>query len=77
MDRIIRVEELTGILGVSVATVYRWIRLGHIARPVQIGPRAVGWRESYVNAFMNRSEQSDNDSRCSPEDGNREARRTN
>lgn len=30
--------------GVSVSTLYDWMAKGLFPRPVQLGPRAVGWR---------------------------------
>jgi prophage regulatory protein len=54
LDRIIRAKELEGMLGVSKATVSRWSALGHLPKPIRIGPRAVGWQKSVIEAFIAR-----------------------
>jgi prophage regulatory protein len=52
LDRIIRRAELLGIVGVSAATLYRWIGEGHFPSPIKLGPNSVGWRSSEVKAWI-------------------------
>ena len=51
-DKMLRrsaVEELTAL---SRTTIYDFIREGKFPKPIQLGPRAVGWRESEVVGWM-------------------------
>ena len=51
-DRIMRVREVAAALGVSRATIYRYVDKGYIEPPLQIGSNAIGWRESYVMNYI-------------------------
>ncbi|MFM0696528.1 AlpA family phage regulatory protein [Paraburkholderia graminis] len=51
-DSILRRKDAAKFLGISVPTLDKWYSGGHIAKPIKIGPRAVGWRESYLKAFL-------------------------
>jgi prophage regulatory protein len=51
-DRFMRAEEVAGLMGISKPTLIRWADKGVFPKPVKIGPRAVGWRESVVDAYM-------------------------
>ena len=44
-----QVEQRTGL---SCSTLYQYIQDGHFPRPLALGPRAVGWLESDVNAWI-------------------------
>jgi prophage regulatory protein len=50
--RIIRRHELTGKVGYCLAHIYRLERAGRFPRRVQLGPRAVGWVEDEVEAWL-------------------------
>lgn len=52
MSIVIRISEAARTLGISRATLYRWIDRGLIDRPLQIGPRTVGWQRSYIDQFI-------------------------
>lgn len=56
-DRILRTGESAAKLGVSRATLYVWVKQGLLQPPLRIGPRASGWRESTLDAFIARREQ--------------------
>ena len=58
-DRIVRPTELCARLGIGMSTLYEWLADGTasgapnvLPRPRQIGPRAVGWPLSEVDAFI-------------------------
>lgn len=52
VQTILRLPRVKAALGVSTATVYRWIACGLWPSPVRIGMTAVGWLEDEVNAVM-------------------------
>jgi predicted DNA-binding transcriptional regulator AlpA len=52
LSRIIRPAQTARILGVTVATVYRWERAGRLAPRVRLGPNTSGWREEDLAAFI-------------------------
>jgi prophage regulatory protein len=52
VDRIVRFKEFLNLTGLGRSTVYKLIHEGKLTRPLKIGARAVGWRASYVNSFL-------------------------
>lgn len=52
IDRILRIDELVTTTGVSRSSLYAWMQSGHFPRPVKMGLRAVGWRASVVEAWL-------------------------
>ncbi len=54
-DRIVRIDELTTMLGLSKSTIWRRIRQGEFPPAILLGgehARAVGWRESAVLKWL-------------------------
>ena len=56
-DKILRRHEVEERLGVARATIYVWMEKGLFPRPVKLGPRAVGWRESAVSSWLAQREK--------------------
>lgn len=56
-DRIIRKKELALMLGVSDATIYRWVENEGLPSPIKLGKNSVGWRLSEVNEWLNSRER--------------------
>jgi prophage regulatory protein len=52
MDRMIRPAEAAKKLGISRSTLYEMIDRGLLVKPQPISMRAVGWRESVLDAFL-------------------------
>ena len=52
LDRVIRKPELLEILGVSSASLHRWIADGRFPRAIKLGPNSVGWRVSEVQDWL-------------------------
>ena len=50
--RILRLREVCLQIGLGRSAVYAAIQEGRFPRPVQLGPRAVGWIEEEVNAWI-------------------------
>lgn len=52
-DRVLRLREVTRIVGLSSATIYRRIRGGHFPRPLRLGGgAAVGWLWSDLQRWL-------------------------
>lgn len=51
-EKLLRVREVCSRVGVSRATVYKFVAAGRIKRPVKIGIRASGFPESEINEFI-------------------------
>ncbi|MQM38448.1 hypothetical protein KBTX_02459 [wastewater metagenome] len=51
-DRILRRPEVERITGMGRSALYAAMQEGRFPRPVKLGPRAVGWRESEVQAWI-------------------------
>lgn len=50
-SKILRRKKLSEVLGVSEVTIWRWERKGLLPAKRQIGPNAVGWLESDIEAW--------------------------
>ena len=51
--RIMRRPEVELITGLSKATLYRLVKTpGAFPRPIQLGPRAVGWRKEEIDEWL-------------------------
>ena len=51
-DAILRLPEVTRYCGYKRSSIYRGVRAGTFPKPVALGPRAVGWRESDIIAWI-------------------------
>ena len=51
-DRLLRLREVQTLTALGRSTVYRLMRAGSFPEPLQIGPRAVRWRESEIDAWL-------------------------
>lgn len=56
-SRILRMAELTRLLGISRSTIYEnesgiKILRCHLSRPVRLGSSAVGWRASAIDEWL-------------------------
>lgn len=50
-ERIVRFPEVRMLSGLSRSTIYLRISEGLFPRPISLGPRMVGWRESEIAAL--------------------------
>lgn len=61
MPQILRLPAVKARTGLSRSTIYQRIGEGQFPRPVKLGPRAVGWLETDVDAWLDaRIQQSRN-----------------
>lgn len=51
-DRLLRLPELVRTIGVSRATIYRYVDSGRLPPPVKLSTRCVAWRNSEITAWM-------------------------
>ena len=51
-DRILRLPALKERIPVATSTLYAWMADGQFPKPVPLGARAVGWRESDIDAWL-------------------------
>ena len=51
-DRLLHIREVAAMTALSRATIYTMMRSGDFPRPLQVGPRAVRWRESQVRQWV-------------------------
>lgn len=49
---ILRRPQVEARTGLSRSTIYERMRRGRFPRPIQLGPRSVGWLESDINAWL-------------------------
>ena len=50
--RILRHPDVQQMTGLSRSTIYRWSSNGSFPKPTKLGPRAVGWREEQIEAWI-------------------------
>jgi prophage regulatory protein len=51
-DRILRLPEVMFRTGLGRTSIYDGMKAGTFVKSVHIGPRAVGWRESAIAAWI-------------------------
>jgi prophage regulatory protein len=52
VPRILRRKEVQARTGLSRSTIYLMMSKGTFPRPLPLGPRAVGWLESWIDAWI-------------------------
>lgn len=48
----VRPPVVAALFSVSMATVWRWTKAGHIPAPVKLGPNSTGWRVGELRGAM-------------------------
>ncbi len=61
-DRVIRVNEVAGILGVGKSTVWLWDREGKIPKSFKLTPSTTVWRLSEIMAWLDEKQAETQDS---------------
>jgi prophage regulatory protein len=51
-DRLLRLPEVKNRTGLSRTTIYRRVTARTFPRPVSLGPKAIAWRESSINEWI-------------------------
>lgn len=57
-DRILRRKDVEAQIRLSRSTIYSAMAQGQFPRPIRIGRKAVGWRQSEITEWLNRRERS-------------------
>ena len=52
-SQILRRKDVEAMIGLSRSTIYKLISQEMFPKPVQLGRRAVGWRLSDIEAWLN------------------------
>lgn len=63
--RILRLPDVMLRVGLKRSSIYQYINTGDFPQPVSLGPRAVGWFEHEIEAWLNERAQIRNKSRGS------------
>jgi len=50
--KVLRANEVSRMLGISKATLWRWARQPDFPRPRKLGARAVGWLQSEIEQWL-------------------------
>jgi prophage regulatory protein len=56
-DKVQRRRDVLELTGLSTSTIYDMMARGDFPRPVRLGKRAVGWRESDLTKWLESREQ--------------------
>lgn len=51
---VLRVADAAKYLGIARSTLYERVKAGEICKPMKIGERAAGWRQSTLDAYLAR-----------------------
>jgi prophage regulatory protein len=51
-ERLLRLPEVVRTIGVSRATIYRYVDSGRLPPPVKLSTRCIAWRASEITAWM-------------------------
>lgn len=52
IDRLLRIDEVLHVTGLSKNTIYRRMREGTFPRQIRIGPNSVAWRQSDIERWI-------------------------
>lgn len=51
-NKVLRVDQVMEVTGARKSTLYLWMKQGNFPRQIKIGPKAVGWLHSDVQAWI-------------------------
>jgi len=54
VDMLLTVKDVAELLSVNSRTAWRWVKLGKIPRPLKLSRRAVRWRASEMQSYIDR-----------------------
>jgi len=53
-EQVVRPKAARAKLGVSNATLYRWVKEGRLPKPIRVGPAVSGWPERELDDYLRR-----------------------
>jgi prophage regulatory protein len=54
-EHLLRVRDVVVRVPVSKSTWWAWVRKGYAPRPIRVGENVTCWRESEINAFIEKA----------------------
>ena len=51
-NQLLTVREIADQFKIAVRTVYRWVELGRLPKPIRIGTRTIRWRKSEIDCYI-------------------------
>lgn len=51
-QRMLRMPAVLKIVGISRATIYRWIEAGNFPAPIRLGPNSVAWKSTTIDEWL-------------------------
>ena len=51
-DRILRINEVSKIVGISRSSIYNYMKNGSFPEKIRLGVRMVGWLESHIQTWI-------------------------
>ena len=54
-ERLLRVKEVSELVGIGKSTVWAWVKEGKFPKPVKLSDRVTVWRESEVQTFISKA----------------------
>ncbi len=51
-DKMLRAREVMAQTGYSRTTIWRKVRAGTFPAPIELGPNAVGWLQSWISKYL-------------------------
>jgi prophage regulatory protein len=52
--RVMRVHEVSALLGVHVMTIWKWAAAGKMPKPFKLGQNVVAWRARDISGWLDR-----------------------
>jgi len=49
---VLRPPQAAKYLGISLGTLYDWVRLGLVPKPIKLGPKVSAWLKSELDSFL-------------------------
>ena len=51
-QHMLRLPAVLKIVGISRATIYRWIEAGNFPAPIRLGPNSVAWKSTTIYEWL-------------------------
>ncbi len=51
-ERLLRMAQVTAMLGISRATIYRYVASGKMPKPIKLSARCVAWKASVISDWL-------------------------